>query len=240
MSDVFKFKQFEVSQDQCTMKVNTDGILLGAWSDLGGKATALDIGTGTGIIALMLAQRNSLLNVHSIEIEDKSFRQAKINLTQSPFAARMDCIHQSIQDYAKWTNHKYDLIVSNPPFFSGGTFSINENKASVRHTLKLSHTDLLSSVKILLNEGGHFDVILPFIEGLRFVEIAAKYDFGAVRMTEVNSKANKNIERLLIRLEQKYKGDCDVSSLVIYQSDVANDYTDEMIQLTKDFYVFMP
>ena len=91
-----------------------------------------------------------------------------------------------------------------------------------------------------MNEGGHFDVILPLIEGLRFVEMAAKYDFGAVRMTEVHSKANKNIERLLIRLEQKYKGECDVSSLVIYQSDVANDYTEEMIQLTKDFYVFMP
>jgi tRNA1Val (adenine37-N6)-methyltransferase len=138
-----------------------------------------------------------------------------------------------------WQITKYDLIVSNPPFFTGGTFSQNENRTSVRHTTKLSHADLLKSTKTLISDDGHFDLILPYLEGLRFVELAAKYDFGLKHITEVKSFEDKPTERVLIRLGHKYRTDYTTSELVIYKSSNANDYSQEMIALTKDFYLFM-
>ncbi|MBK8627046.1 MAG: methyltransferase [Saprospiraceae bacterium] len=239
MSDIFRFKQFAIKQGRCAMKVNTDGILLGAWTNLSDKNTALDIGTGTGIIAMMMAQRNTQMIIHALEIDADAFLQASENMVNSPYSEKLLCIHQPVQEYAKMADIKYDLIVSNPPFFSGGTFSLNENKASVRHTIKLSHFDLLSSVKLLLKDDGHFDVVLPYIEGLRFVEMAAQYDFGAVSITEVRPKKEKNIERLLIRLAPKHNGKCVTNELIVQETDEANEYTEDMKALTKDFYLFM-
>lgn len=239
MSEVFRFKKFEIHQDLCSMKVNTDGILLGAWSDLDDKRDALDIGTGTGLIALMLAQRSEDLRVTGIEIDQNSFHQASENAKQSVFSSRMYIIHDSVQQYAQTATIKYDLIVSNPPFFSGGTFSANENKANVRHTIKLSHADLLISVQKLIALNGHFDLILPYMEGLRFIELAAKYDFYPTHVTEVRSKVDKPVERLLIRLAYKVQNPLTQNQLVIHQSNEANDYSVDFINLTKAFYLFM-
>lgn len=239
MSEVFRFKKFEIHQDLCSMKVNTDGILLGAWSDLDDKRDALDIGTGTGLIALMLAQRSEDLRVTGIEIDQNSFHQASENAKLSVFSSRMYIIHDSVQQYAQTATIKYDLIVSNPPFFSGGTFSANENKANVRHTIKLSHADLLISVQKLIALNGHFDLILPYMEGLRFIELAAKYDFYPTYVTEVRSKVDKPVERLLIRLAYKVQNPLTHNQLVIHQSNEANDYSVDFINLTKAFYLFM-
>lgn len=239
MGGTFKFKKFEIKQDKCAMKVNTDGILLGAWADVNGKSLALDIGSGTGLIGLMVAQRNPSLTTHAVEIDQEACQQASSNMANSPFADRLMCINDSIQNFAKSANTKYDLIVSNPPFFSGGTFSQNENKTSVRHTTKLSHVDLLKSTKSLISDDGHFDLILPYLEGLRFVELAAKYDFGLKHITEVKSFEDKPTERVLIRLAHKYRNTSTTSELVIYNSSTANDYSQDMIALTKDFYLFM-
>ncbi|MBK8669193.1 MAG: methyltransferase [Saprospiraceae bacterium] len=175
----FRFKKFVIQQDDCTMKVNTDGVLLGAWSDISTKKNVLDIGTGTGVIAIMVAQKNEEIIAHGLEIDEIAYKQARLNMEQSPFSQRLEAIYDSLQNYCEITTHKYDLIISNPPFFSGGTFSLNENKKNVRHTIKLSHTDLLRSVKKLLTPDGHFDLILPYIEGLRFIEMAELYDFFA-------------------------------------------------------------
>lgn len=239
VDDVFKFKLFDIHQDQCAMKINTDGVLLGAWSDVNGKSRALDIGTGTGIIAMMLAQRSPSLVSHAIEIDENAYKQACQNMVQSPFGDRLICVHQSVQDFSRSSEQKFDLIVSNPPFFSGGTFSSNENKANVRHTLKLSHSDLLMSVRSLLTDDGHFDIILPYLEGLRFIEMAAMYDFGWVNMTEVRPRIGKNIERLLIRFGVKYNGVSTTDQLIMHKSLNVNDYSDEVIAMTKDFYIFM-
>jgi tRNA1Val (adenine37-N6)-methyltransferase len=239
MSEVFKFKKFEIHQDLCSMKVNTDGILLGAWSDIEAKHQGLDIGTGTGLIALMLAQRSDDLRVTGIEIDQNSFRQAAENSKGSIFSSRLHIIHDSIQQYTQTANVKYDLIVSNPPFFTGGTFSANENKANVRHTIKLSHADLLVSVQKLIAPNGHFDLILPYMEGLRFIELAAKYDFYPTHVTEVRSKVDKPVERLLIRLGYKVQEPVMQDQLVIHQSNEANDYSVDFIKLTKEFYLFM-
>jgi len=132
----------------------------------------------------------------------------------------------------------FDLVISNPPFFSGGTFSSNENKANVRHTIKLSHIDLLQSVKKVLLPEGHFDLVLPYLEGLRFVEMAGKYDLYLHHLTEVRSRPDRNIERLLIRLGSVKLKEPAMDTLVVYHDDSKN-YSPQFIELTKEFYLNM-
>lgn len=237
-NEVFKFKAFDIIQDHCTMKVNTDGVMLGAWSDVNGKKKALDIGTGTGVIALMLAQKSEDLDVVGIDIDVDSCRQAEINAKQSKFKDQVEIKEISLQAFAMVSAHIYDLIISNPPFFTGGTFSSNENKANVRHTIKLSHIDLLQSVKKLLHHDGHFDVVLPYLEGLRFVEMAGKYDLYLHRMTEVRSRSDRNIERLLLRFGLSQMPNPIQDSLIVYYGDT-KQYTEEFTNLTKAFYLNM-
>jgi tRNA1Val (adenine37-N6)-methyltransferase len=201
--EIFRFKQFDIRHEGVAMKVNTDGILLGAWSHVSGKSRALDIGTGTGIIAMMMAQRNSDLFSVGIDIDHNSSVACAANMADSPFGDRLLSEEISIQDFASRNQDKYDLIVSNPPFFSGGTFSVNENKNNVRHTVKLSHIDLLSSVKKLLSHGGHFEVILPYIEGLRFVELAAQYDLYLHSLTEVMPRLDRAAANQFVRFKNR-------------------------------------
>jgi tRNA1Val (adenine37-N6)-methyltransferase len=235
----FRFKQFDIKQDGVAMKVNTDGILLGAWAHVEDKHSALDIGTGTGIIAMMLAQRNPQLYAVGIDIDQDSAAICAINMNNAPFADRLLSYQSSIQDFAQRDDTKYDLIVSNPPFFSGGTFSINENKNNVRHTVKLSHSDLLFSVKKLLNHGGHFDVVLPYIEGLRFIELALQYDLYLHHVTEIIPRVGKPIERLLISLSD-IKSEAPLSDqLVVYADLTSISYSPSFIALTHEFYLHM-
>jgi tRNA1Val (adenine37-N6)-methyltransferase len=218
------------------MKVGTDGVLLGAWSDAMGAGNILDIGTGTGLIAIMLAQRATAATIHAVEIDDEAAAQAAENMKASPWADRLNCFHASIQDFAKQSRHKYDLIVSNPPFFSGGTFSNSQDKNSVRHTIKLPHGDLLSAVRSLLAPHGRFCVVLPQMEGLRFREMANNYGIYSTRMVEVVPKQGKPVERLLLQFELLAKPE-EKSQLVIHNSDNANDWSLDFRQLTGDYYL---
>jgi tRNA1Val (adenine37-N6)-methyltransferase len=237
MGDVFRFKQFDILQKDSTMKVNTDGVLLGAWCDIKDRRNVLDVGCGTGIIAIMLAQKSPTILSTGLEIDETACNEATFNMLHAPFNERLKAIHMSVQDFARSSSQKFDLIISNPPFYSGGTFSLNENKANVRHTIKLSHTDLLQAVKKLLDTHGVFDLILPHIEGWRFIELAAQYDLYPVRITEVYTREHKTVERLLIRLGLRYKGDAIKDSLIIQKPGTTNDYTDEFIALTREFYL---
>jgi len=232
----FQFKKFSIAQDKCSMKVGTDGVLLGAWADASEAKRILDIGTGTGVIAIMLAQRNESATVHAVEIDETACTQAKDNMSASPFADRLTSFDTSIQDYS-FKQEKYDLIVSNPPFFSGGTLSQNSDRDAVRHTIKLPHGALLLAVQRLLANSGKFAVILPFIEGLRFEEMAATYNLYCTRKTEVKSKTDKPVERLLLEFE-KGKKEQTTDELVI-QKDKRNDWTDDYIALTGEFYLKM-
>jgi len=232
----FQFKKFSIAQDKCSMKVGTDGVLLGAWADISGASRILDIGAGTGLIAIMLAQRNANAVVHAVEIDETACTQAVENMANSPFSDRLTSFPISIQDYS-FKQEKYDLIVSNPPFFSGGTLSNNSDRDTVRHTVKLPHGALLLSVQRLLTEKGKFAVILPFIEGLRFEEMAATYNLYCTRKTEVKPKAEKPVERLLLEFE-KVKKEPVIDQLVI-QKEARNDWTDDYINLTGDFYLKM-
>lgn len=233
----FQFKQFKIYQDRCTMKIGTDGILLGAWADVTNAKTALDIGTGTGLIAIMLGQRMPEASIHAVEIEEIACAQARENMQQAPWNDRLEIFHTSIQEHAKSYSDTYDLIISNPPFFSGGTFSNNQDKASVRHTIKLPHGDLLAAARKLLSDQGRFCVILPYIEGLRFQELAASYHLYATKIMEVKTRVAKPVERLLMQFERVEKP-VEQESLVI-QNAGEDDWTDAYVALTKSFYLYM-
>ena len=234
----FHFKQFSVEQDRCTMKVGTDAVLLGAWAHAAAPKKILDIGAGTGVISIMLAQRFPQASVTGVEIDQSSHQQASENMAAAPWADRLEVQFGAIQDFASQTNEKYDLIVSNPPFFSGGTFSHNQNRNEVRHTVKLSHADLLRSVQKLLAPNGVFSVVLPFIEGLRFQELAKVYHLYPFQMLQVKPKADKPVERLLISFSYKKEASIEEESLII-QHEKRNDWTQEYIDLTGDFYLKM-
>jgi tRNA1Val (adenine37-N6)-methyltransferase len=232
--EVFTCKEFKVLQSKSVMKVNSDGMLLGAWSDVSEATRILDIGTGTGIIALMLAQRTKNAIIDGIEIDVDSAEEARVNFKTSMWRERLNSIHGSIQEYSSASERKYDLIVSNPPFFSGGTFSENENKNNVRHTIKLSHGDLLIGVTRLLTQKGRFDLVLPYMEGERLIDLAQRYNLFPVRVTEMRPKVEKSIERLLISLA-KEKIMVNREELIMYkETDV---YTEDYKNLTKDFYL---
>jgi len=232
----FQFKKFFIAQDRCAMKVGTDGVLLGAWVEAETAQSILDVGTGTGVIAVMLAQRNTHALVHGVEIDAEAAAQAAENMRATPWADRLEARHHSIQDYARDTEQRYDLIVSNPPFFSGGVLSQSENKAGVRHTVKLPHGDLLIATQTLLTSQGVFAVVLPLLEGLRFVEMARSYRLYCERMTEVRTKAGKPVSRLLLQFTRHIPHAIRKDELIIQEGD-ANAWTPEYRALTEQFYL---
>ncbi|MCB0546438.1 MAG: methyltransferase [Phaeodactylibacter sp.] len=236
-AEPFRFKQFSIQQDRCTMKVGTDGVLLGAWAKVDGAAQILDIGTGSGLIAIMLAQRAEQAEIHAVEVDRQAAEQARENMNVSPWPGRLKVFNTSVQEYVHAASTRYELIVSNPPFFSGGTFSHNQDRNSVRHTIKLPHGDLLSAVRNLLAPNGRFSLILPYIEGLRFQELAKNYHLYCTRVTEVMPKHNKPVERLLMEFERQASA-VEKSSLVI-QHQNRNDWTDDYVKLAGAFYLKM-
>jgi tRNA1Val (adenine37-N6)-methyltransferase len=231
--DIFNFKKFSVEQDNTKMKIGTDGVLLGAWTPLYHPKRILDIGTGTGVIALMLAQRNSETIIDAVEIDQSSYLQAKQNFSSSPWHERLNIYHSSIQDYSNLTNWKYDLIVSNPPFFSNSTPSIHESNNLVKHTLFLSHDDLIKSVDHLLLEEGIFSVIIPVQESSNFISKSRDYGLFPRNITRIRSKESKPVTRLLISFSK-----LAINELILLnESTLRNDRTEAYQKLTEDFYL---
>lgn len=219
------------------MKVGTDGVLLGAVATHDLVHTILDIGTGSGLIAMMLAQKYPTSVVHGIDISTEAAELAHKNFSACPFSARLQVFHSGITELAEANHHRYDLIVSNPPFFTGGNFSPDEQKNVMRQTFKLSHQDLLRSVHKLLNPGGSFWVILPHLEGLRFIEMAMFYGLNQQTIVKVHSRPSKPIERLILQFARN-KGAVTESTLFIHE-DQENSYSSDYIALTKDYYPFL-
>ncbi len=161
MSSVFYFKQFRIDQSNCAMKVNTDGVLLAALADFRSPAKILDVGTGTGLIALMLAQKYTSAIVHAVEIDQNAANTAKENFLNSPFSNRIALFHSSIKDHFTDNNEQYDLIISNPPFFINSLSSQNPEKSVARHTDLSFFEVLLTESAKHLNQSGHLCIILP-------------------------------------------------------------------------------
>lgn len=233
----FQFKQFTIEHSEATFKVGTDGVLLGAWVTCEEAKNALDIGTGTGMIALMLAQRNINLWVDGVEIEVEAAQQAKVNARNCLWNERIKIIESNIVDFAQNTTQQYDCIVTNPPYFNAGTVSPKNSKQQSRHTLSFSHNDLIKVVLKLLHLKGKFSLILPVVEGNEFIEMAQQEGLFLNRLTMVYPKKNKLVERLLMEfgLEEKPQ---EKTELII-QYEKRNHYTPDYIALTKDFYLRM-
>lgn len=234
---MFQFKQFTIQQDKCAMKVGTDGVLLGAWAPLNNNPySILDIGAGTGLIALMLAQRSNAQQVDAIEIDDDAYEQAVDNFENSPWGDRLFCYHAGLDEFMDEPEDEYDLIVSNPPFYTDGFFSGDEQRDKARFTESLPFEDLLEASALLLSEEGILAVIIPFKEEEHFITLAKQEELFPFKITRVKGTPATDIKRSLIafsRREQKTA----IDGLVIETS--RHQYTDEYIELTKDFYLKM-
>lgn len=221
------------------MKVGTDGVLLGAWTPLKNAQQILDIGTGTGVIAIMIAQRSQQkVSINAIEIDEAAYDQAIENINNCNWKDQITAHHSSLLAYAKETNQSYDLIVSNPPFFLEGSKPLDANRINARHTTTLSHEDLILCSKLLLSESGILSIILPFEEGTKFIELAKEAGLYCQQLVEVKPKIDKAVERLLLTFSKSKSSEVIKEKLII-QFENRNDYTPEYIALTKEFYTIM-
>ena len=233
----FHFKRFSVVQENVTQPVGTDAVLLGTWTDVSGARRILDIGTGTGVIALMMAQRTETVpdvEIDAVEIHPGSAVCAGRNFIGSPWADRLHLWQMSVQEFVRDTHSLFDLIVSNPPFFSEMTRSPDETRRLGRHTATLSPGELLASVRRILAPDGRFIVVLPVQEGVRLCELSVPMGLYWTRITEVRARPEKPVERLLIEFKKSpyhFKRE----SLLIYKDGVC--YSDEYQELTKEFYL---
>lgn len=237
LKEVFHFKRFDIHQTGCPVKVGTDGVLLAAWTRIREAQSALDIGTGTGVIAVMLAQRGSRLQkIAGVEIDRVAWKTATINAAECPWAGRIRMYHTSIQKYAEESPDRYDLIVSNPPFFKNSTLSQKSDRNRIRHTISLTFEDLLNSVEKLLALHGFFNIILPGTEGREFINIAENYGLYLTRKTEVFSIREKPVERMLLEFSRRSGSVPERNELVIHRSK-DRGFTEEYRRLTCDFYL---
>ena len=233
----FKFKQFTVQQDRCAMKVGTDGVLLGAWAALDHNPTSiLDIGAGTGLVALMLAQRSNASLIDALEIQEAAFEQCVSNFEASPWADRLYCYHASLQDFALEVDEKYDLIVSNPPFHIETPSSGDPARDQARQSLSLPFPELLQGVAQLLSPRGKFVVVLPYKEASAFIAAAEPLGLFPGRCLHVRGNARAEIKRSLLEF-QFGATSCVYEKLVIEKE--RHVYTPEYVALTRDFYLKM-
>lgn len=238
MSKDFKFKQFTVSQYKCAMKIGTDGVLLGAWTQLGNPFSVLDIGSGTGIIALQIAQRCNAEIIDALEIDADAFEQAVENFERSDWGDRLFCYHASLQEFADEIEDKYDFIISNPPFYTSTykTNTIEDKRAVARHSESLPYAVLLESAAKLLSESGSCAFITPFEEEENFLAIASENNLFPNRITRVKGTSKSPIKRSLLQLSFK-KSTIEFDELIIEIE--RHVYTEKYINLVKDFYLKM-
>jgi tRNA1Val (adenine37-N6)-methyltransferase len=235
---MFQFKQFTIQQDQTAMKVGTDGVLLGAWAPIDHNPySILDIGTGTGLIALMLAQRSEAEQIDALEIDEKAYEQAVDNFENSPWENRLFCFHAGLDEFVEEPEDEYDLIVSNPPFHTEDYVSGNEQRDTARFTESLPFEDLLEAADLLLSENGIFAVIIPYKEEADFIALADKFELYPMKITRVKGTPNTEIKRSLLAFGRAKAVNFPVDELAV---EIArHDYTPEYIKLTKDFYLKM-
>ncbi len=234
-NDVFEFKRFSIKQDKCAMKVGTDAVLLGSWVNPDHFTSILDIGTGTGVIALMLAQKSNA-NITALEIDANSFVQAGENVANSSFKDQIKVIRNSFQDFWKQESAKFDLVVTNPPYFIDSLKSNDTNRSTARHADVLPFSELVDGVKELLSANGVFCLILPKKEAEIFRKMAEQKGFFLTRLMRVrNSPDKEDDKRHLMQFELAPK---DIGERVFYiRTTDPQAYSDEYKQLTKDYYM---
>lgn len=237
----FRFKQFTIRHDRSAMKVGTDGVLLGAWASGGVSTeecqrkhiTILDVGTGTGLIALMLAQRFPNADIVGIDIDEASIEQAKENVEVSPFRQRIRIQRQDFNAIDSCSN-KYDVIVSNPPFYKEETLGTEQARNAARHTTSLPFERLVENASQMLSEEGLFSVIIPYGEASSFISLCAFNKLYLQRRLDVRSSERKPFKRVLLEFCKAIR---PVETATLTLQDADNNRTTDYTALTQAFYL---
>lgn len=216
------------------MKVGTDGVLLGAWSDVGSAETILDIGTGTGLVALMIAQR-SFARITALEIDADAVQQACQNIAESPWENRIEVLHQDFRMYNPST--KFDCIVSNPPYFGNSLKCPDQQRTSARHDSCLSYSDLLEGVSKLLTNHGRFFIVIPADTSVAVRQLAKSFGLYPFKQLNVITTPGKSPKRTLIGFVPDLKSPCQIDEIVLEKQ--RHQYSDDYIKLTRDYYLNM-
>jgi tRNA1Val (adenine37-N6)-methyltransferase len=227
---IFKFKHFEVNQSNSAMKIGTDSMVFGSLIDVEGKSNALDIGTGTGVLSLMTAQRNPSLEITAIEIDAGAFVEAKMNFNNSSFKPQLTAFHVDFLNFSP--DSKFDLIFSNPPYFENASKSSSQQKNLARHDDSLPLNVLFEKVAVHLTENGLFWVILPNLTFDTYSEFASKIGLHLFKQIEIFGKENQLVRK--IGAFSKINKSLDHSRLIIRKND--GNYTDEYKELTIDYH----
>ncbi|MFD2517068.1 tRNA1(Val) (adenine(37)-N6)-methyltransferase [Salinimicrobium flavum] len=239
MNKPFVFKNFTIHQDRTAMKVGTDGVLLGAWTSIEHRPfSILDIGTGTGLIALMMAQRSAAELIDALEIDEDAYEQAVENFENSDWGDRLFCYHAGFDEFVEemQDEEKYELIVSNPPFYSADYSSGDVKRDQARFAQALPFEELLEGVSLLLSENGKFSAIIPASEEEQFLKIAKQFNLYPQRITRVKGTPESLVKRSL--LEMSFSNISPAVDELIIET-ARHQYTAEYIELVKDFYLKM-
>ena len=233
-SEKFRFRQFEVSHHRSTMKVGTDAVILGAWLEVSSAKNILEIGTGCGIIALMLAQKSAAI-IDAIDVDEDSTNEAGENFANSPWNYRLKSFHFSLNDFADKKAGIYDLIVSNPPFFQNSLLPPSEKRQLARHNSNLSFEDFLDYGSRLLSHDGRLAVILPVSEEMKFIEIAERKSLFLLSKLEIFPKPSKPKKRVIL-VFSFHKTENLISDSIILRNENGT-YSDDYKRITKDFHI---
>jgi len=226
----FIFKQFNIQQSKGVFRVGTDGVLLGVLANIDNARSVLEIGTGTGLISLMLAQRNADAQFLGIDINEEAVHLTKINFDHSSFRSRLENMQSDFKDFS--TEKRFDLIVSNPPYFE---VSDSEKDKVARQNVELNFQQLISKSSQLLSEKGLFSVIIPAEAGNDFVKIANENNLFLIRKINIKGIENSKTKRLILEFSLN-KSLMEESEFIIEKSP--RQYSDQYLELTKEFHVF--
>ncbi|MFW6019862.1 MAG: tRNA1(Val) (adenine(37)-N6)-methyltransferase [Bacteroidales bacterium] len=236
MNKTFYFKQFQVTHQYSTMKVGTDAVLLGAITDIGNSGNILEVGTGCGVIALMLAQRCKAF-IHAIDIDAQSVEEANKNFEKSPWQERLLAEPIALQDFTAQTHFRFDLIISNPPFFTNSLKNPDRSKARARHNDNLSFKTLIAESAYLLNPHGKLALIAPASEEQNLLDIAKNNDLMPCRMVRILPREDKSPNRIVLEFE-KHKTSKSITSGNISIRNPGGEYSPTYIALLKDFLLY--
>jgi tRNA1Val (adenine37-N6)-methyltransferase len=233
-NNYFSFKQFTINQEKAVFKVGTDGVLLGAMADIKNAKRILDIGTGTGLIAIMAAQR-CVAEIIALEPEPNSFLQACGNVKECKWVERINVIQSGLIDFVSSSLDKFDVLISNPPYFKDSLLNPDRDKSSARHSWSLGAEDILNAAVRLLKPDGSLQIIMPYVEGTLFIADAVNYGFYCNRIVKIKGIPTGEIIRLVMKFERVKKN--PEEKFLTIETGSRHGYTEEYKEITKDFYL---